>query len=502
MTNMTQRIAWIAAAVVFAMHALGNAHYGFFRDELYFIICGRHPQWGYVDQPPIVPLLAALTQIGGHSLWLLRIVPALFAAGGAYVTVLLAAEYGGGAFAQSFAALIYCFTGVLLSFGGKVGTDEVGLLTWPLIALLVVRITKGADPRWWLAAGALAGISFESKYSVLFFLVALVTGLLLTAQRRILWNRWHWLGVAAALLIALPNVLWQAQHGFPMWELLQAGQNGKNVIVGPALYIVQELLITNPFLAPVWIVGVVWLFRQPQLRFLGWLYVLLIGEMIVFHGKHYYPANVYPIVIAAGAVPIEAWTKRTSTRIAYCAYACVFGLLFLPLSLPVLPVPAFFAYQTALAKLLPVPRAALATEHDRELSPLPGDWADMHGWPELAATVASIYNALSPDERAKAVVFGGNYGEAAAVQFFAPGIPVISSHNQYWLWGPAPYDGSIMIQINGTCWAKEGYFTSHTIAARTTSPYAISYEHDIPINICRGLKIPVARLWTESKNYE
>jgi hypothetical protein len=500
---MTRRIAWLAAAVVILVHAIGNAHYGFFRDELYFIVCGRHPQWGYVDQPPLVPLLSALTQTGGHSLWLLRTVPALFAAGAVFVTVLLVAELGGGIFAETLAALVFLFDGVLLSFGGKVGTDEVGLLAWPLLAYLVVRIVKGADPRLWIAFGVIAGIAFESKYSVLFFLTALAAGILVTSHRAIIWNRWCGLGALIAGAIALPNILWQAHYHFPMWELLEAGQHGKNVIVGPLLYIVQEILITHLFLFPVWVIGVIWLFLRPQFRFLGWLYVILIAEMLVFHGKHYYPASVYPIVIAAGAVAIDTWTARTQIgRVAILAYTLVLGPLFIPFSLPVLPVPDFLAYASRLNDVLRIPKGTLATEHDRETSALPGDWADMQGWPQLAAIVQRVYDGLPPADRARAVVLGGNYGEAAAVQFFAPGIPVIGVHNQYWLWGPGTYDGSVMIQINGTCWAKEHYFTSRTIAATTTWPWAIAYEHGIPINVCRGLKIPVARLWSESKTYE
>ncbi|HEV7180572.1 MAG TPA: glycosyltransferase family 39 protein, partial [Candidatus Baltobacteraceae bacterium] len=177
-----RNIPLIAAAIVFIVHLAANPHYGYFRDELYFIICGFHPQFGYVDQPPVVPLLSAGSQLFGHSLFLLRAVPAAFAAGGVYVTCLLAAEYGGGAFAQLLAALVFFFTGVLSSFGMKVSTDEVGLFTWPLLALLIVRITKGADPRLWLAAGAVAGLSIESKYSVFFFLAALLAGLLLAPQ--------------------------------------------------------------------------------------------------------------------------------------------------------------------------------------------------------------------------------------------------------------------------------------------------------------------------------
>jgi hypothetical protein len=496
------RMAWLAAAAVFLVHAIGNAHYGFFRDELYFIICGRHPQFGYVDQPPVVPLLAALTQIGGHSLWLLRLVPALCAAGGAYVTVLLVVEFGGGVFAQALATVVFLFCNVLLSFGGKVGPDEIGLWAWPLCALLVVRIVKGADARLWLAAGLTAGIAIQSKYAIVFFLVALLIGLLLTPQRRVLANAWFFAGAALFALIALPNLLWQAHYGFPMWQLLRNGQSGKNIIAGPLLYLVQQVLITNLFLFPVWVIGVIWLITRPNIRFLGYLYVILIAEMIVSHGKHYYPADVYPIVIAAGAVPIEAWTRRLLLlRVVVMAYALVLGPLFVPFSLPILSEPGFIAYQQRLNDALHIPKSTLATEHGRENSTLPGDWADMHGWEQMAAVVKSVYDALPPAERAKAVVFGGNYGEASAIAFFDPGIPVISEHNQYWLWGPAPYDGSVLVQINGSCWADDKYFASRTVAATIRSPYAIEYENGIPVNICRGLKIPVSQLWAESKLY-
>lgn len=498
------RVAWPAAVVVFIVHAIGNAHYGFFRDELYFIICGEHPQFGYVDQPPLVPLLAALTQLGGHSLWLLRAVPALFAAGGAYVTCLLAAELGGGVFAEALAALAFLFCGVLLSFGGKVGTDEVGLLTWPLIALLILRVVRGAHPRLWLWVGLLAGISFESKYSIVFYLVAAIAGLLATPQRRAMWNWWFAAGTGIMLALALPNVAWQAHNGFPMWELLRNGQSGKNVIVGPGVYVIQEILITNPFLFPVWAIGLVALLRDRTARFLGIAYIVLIVEMMVLHGKHYYPADIYPILFAAGAAAIGRWTVHAAgTRAAILAYTLVLGPAFLPLSLPVLPVPQFLSYEAKLGEIMHLPKGILATEHGRDTTALPGDYADMHGWPQLAARVKTIYDTLPAAERAHAVVFGGNYGEAAAIAFFDPGIPVIGTHNQYWLWGPAPYEGNAtMIQINGTCWAAERYFRSRTIATRFDVPWTVAWETNIPINLCRGLKVPVATLWDESKLYE
>ncbi len=498
---MKHRNALLAAVVVFIVHALGNAHYGFFRDELYFIICGRHPQFGYVDQPPVVPLLAALTQVAGHSLWLLRAVPALFGAAGAYVTVLLAEEFGGGDAAQWIAALVYLFCPVLLSFGMKVSTDEVGLFTWPLLAYLLVRIIRGADRRLWLVVGAVAGLTIESKYSVLFFLAALLIALLATRERRILADRWAGAGFAVALLIALPNALWQMHYGFPMWHLLEAGENGKNIKVGPLMYLVQELLITNIFLAPVWIIGVVRLLRTSQFRFLGYAYVLLILEMIVLHGKHYYPADVYPIVIAAGAVSLEAATRIRALRIAAFAYILLLGPVFVPLALPVLPVPVYLSYQTHIREILHVSKRELATEHGRERTKLPGDWADMHGWPAMAATVARIYGSLPPAERAQAVVAASNYGEASAIEFFAPGIPVISGHNQYWLWGTHGASGNVLIDVNGDCGASMHLYQHSRRVTTFDAPNAIGWERDIPIMLCTGIRRPLAEIWPMVRNY-
>ncbi len=493
---------WFAAAVVFLIHALGNAHYGFFRDELYFIICGFHPQWGYVDQPPVVPLMAAATQLFGHSLWLLRAVPALFAAAAAYTTCLLVLEFGGGVFAQALATLVFLFTLVLMSFGMKVSTDEVNLLTWPLLAYLLTRLVKGADPKLWIVAGAVAGVTLESKYSVIFFLIALTLGLLLTPQRRILGNGWFAAAVVLMTIVALPNFQWQAHYGFPMAELLRNGQNGKNIEVGPLMYLVQEIIITNLLLFPVWIIGLIWLLRATSFRFLGYAYMILIAEMILSHGKHYYPGAVYSILIASGAVAIEGWTRRASiVRYAALAYTLTLGPLFVPFALPMLSEQTFLAYQDHLLATLHMSRAITATEHGRETAALPGDWADMHGWPEMAATIKRLYDGLPPGERTQAVIVASNYGEAAAVQFFAPSVPVVSGHNQYWLWGSRGYSGNVVIDVNGDCGAKHALFTRAERAATFNAPFTVAYETNIPLMVCRGIKEPLAKLWPGKKEY-
>ncbi|HTU81007.1 MAG TPA: glycosyltransferase family 39 protein [Candidatus Acidoferrales bacterium] len=494
-----------AASLTLIVHAAGNPHYGFFRDELYFIICGFHPAWGYVDQPPVVPLLAAGSQLFGHSLFLLRLIPALFAAAGAYVTCVFAAELGGKPFAQVVAALAYAFAGVLMSFGTKVGPDMVGLWLWPLCALYVLRIARGGDPRLWLAAGAVAGVSLESKYSVLFFAVAILTGLLLTPQRRILGTGWFVAGMALAAAVALPNFAWQAMHGFPMMELLRNGQNGKNVVAGPGLYLFQQLLLTNLFLSPIWIVGLIWLLRDGTARFLGYTYVVLIALMVVFHGKHYYPGDVYPILMAAGGVAVEALVaaRFAWVRAPLVAAMIPAGLFFLPFSLPVLPEPAMLRYSQWVAGALHLSKSTMATEHHQS-SALPSDWADMHGWPELARTVARVYDALPPRQRAAAAIVTSNYGEAAAIDFFGPAYglpPALSGHNNYWLWGTHGASGDVIVDVNGDCGASRNLFRASHLAATFDAPWVISYEHDAPIMLCTGIREPLAGLWPSLRRY-
>ena len=344
-----ERLPWLMAAVTLLFHALANPHYGFFRDELYFIICGRHPALGYVDQPPLVPLLAAASQVFGKSLFLLRLVPALCAAAAVYVTCLLVREMRGGAYAQVLAGVTVLLAPVLAAFGGQLSTDSLQMVLWPLTALYVLRVCNGGSPRWWLAAGAASGVAFEAKYSVLFFAVALLAGVALSPQRRVLVSKWFAAGIALGAAIALPNVLWQAHYGFPIVELLHNGQLGKNVVLSPLAYAGQQLALMNPVLSLVWLAGLVMLLRDSALRWMGYAYLLLMAAMIATHGKDYYPAAVYPMLIAAGGCAIETWTVRAIMwRPVIAVAAAVCGLMLIPMALPVLPERAFIAYEKTL----------------------------------------------------------------------------------------------------------------------------------------------------------
>jgi hypothetical protein len=496
------RLAWIAAGLTFLFHLVANPHYGFFRDELYFIVCGRHPAWGYVDQPPLVPLIAAGSQIFGLSLVALRATAAFFAAAGVFVSCRLVQEWGGGKFAQLLAAIVVALTPVLCAFGEKVGPDMVGLWLWPLAALYVARMINGADPRLWLAAGAALGISGEAKYSVLFFGIAMLAGIALSPSRTILRTAWFVAGMGLAVLIVLPNFLWQAAHQFPMWQLLRNDQIiGKNVALSPPAFLLQELLITNLFLAPVWIVGFVRAFLDARLRWVGWTYVLLIAMMIALHGKHYYPADVYPLLIGAGALTIEAWTQRSAVlRPAIVAAAVLLALWLVPLVEPILPENEIAAYMAFLAQKLHV---NTASEVHRPVA-IGQDFADMHGWPQLAALVARVYDSLPPAQRAQTAIVANNYGEAAAIDVFGGAYhlpPALSGHNNYWIWGTHGYTGNVVIDVHGDCGASQHLFRSARLAATFDAPWVMSYEQEIPIMVCRGIRVPIANLWPKLKHY-
>jgi hypothetical protein len=284
---------------------------------------------------------------------------------------------------------------------------------------------------------------------------------------------------------------------------LRNGHDNKNIHAGPLLYVFQQILITNLVFWPVWVIGLVVSFRDGATRFLGYAYVLLIVMMLVLGGKDYYPADFYPILLAAGAVAIARWVRRPIWRGAVAAIVTVAGLIFVPFSLPVLSEDAMAAYQTRIESALGVHKSVLQNERGADAT-LPNDWADMHGWPELAKEVAAVRDRLTPVQRWDATIYASNYGEASAIDFFGPALglpPALSGHNNYWLWGPGVFDGATLIEIGGHCFAGLHAYANDTVAAYVDNPWAISYERHLPINVCTGPRMTLRQLWPLLKNY-
>jgi 4-amino-4-deoxy-L-arabinose transferase-like glycosyltransferase len=487
------------AALPFALHLAALTKYGFFRDELYFIVCGRHPAFGYVDQPPLVPLLAAASQSAGESLWLLRIGPALFHCGAVLAACAVARLLGGGRGAQVLAGLAAGTSPLLLGVTATLNTTALEPLTWTAIAYAALRAVLRNEPRWWVGAGIAAGVSLENKYGLAFLLVALVAGLAVAGPRTTFGRREFWLGAALACALAAPSLIWQTLHGWPFLELLHAGANGKNVVVPPAAWLAGQVLIVSPPFAPLWIAGILLLTLQARVRFLGLGVLFVFAAFIALHAKDYYLAGVYPLLFAAGGVALERGARNAALRTTYALTATAATLVFAPLALPLLPEPAFIAYAAAMQRIVHV--GVPASEH-HQAARLPQTFADMHGWRELADRVAVVERSLSPADRASAAIFAQNYGEAAAVDVFGDhALPVISGHNNYYLWGPR---GShpVLIVVGGTQRVYERIFRDVRQAETVRSRYAMPYENDLPIFVARDPRADIAQLWPKLRHYE
>lgn len=496
--------AVVLGVLTFAIHLLANGGYGIFRDELYFIVCGQRPDWGYVDQPPLVPLIAAWSYaLAGDWLTGFRLVPGLVFAITVGATAQFARLVGGGRFAQWLAGLCALAAPQYLANGVFVSTDMFQPLTWLGVAWCLVKLVQTSNQRWWIALALVMAFSLWSKYAIIFFIAALAVGAVFTPLRASLAKPWIYIAAALAAVLVLPNILWQQAHGWPFLELGSAAVHGKNRVLSPLTFFGQQLLIMGPALALVWGAGL-WKFAiKPQYaayRVFPITYGLLAVFFIVEHGKAYYLTPVYPILFAGGALFWEEKLKGLWGRGVAAFLAVSTGVVLAPLAMPVLPEESYIAYSEAIG----ISPKATAGEN-LKLARLPQHFADMHGWPEMAAKVAAAYRALPPADRAKAVFFGTNYGEAAAVDVYGRRLglpPAISGHNQYWLWGPRGADGSVIIEIGGTREQHLEDFDSVELAGRLDDPYAMPYETDQPVWIERGLKRPLAEVWPEVKHYE
>ena len=418
--------SWVASAalVAFAVLTVLSTRYGYHRDELYFRML--KPAWGYVDQPPLTPFIArTFTAVFGDSLWALRLPASLCVAGAVVLVALTTRELGGGRAAQAISAWGFAFAAFPIVAGHILLTATVDLAVWAAVILFVVRALLRDTPRWWLLAGAVVGLSFYNKLLVVLLLIGLAVGLAFVGPRSAFRSKWVWAGVAVALVVGSPNLVYQATHHWPQLQMAGVITSDKGPTDRIVLIPFQFIIMGPPM---IWIMGFRALLRQPEWRpvkALAIAYPVVLVLVLISGGQLYYPFGLLAFLFAAGAVVAGANAERlVSQRRAAVIALSVSTAVTAVLALPLLPV--------TVVGHTPIPAINQGTR-------------DQIGWPTYVQTLSSVYSGLSPSDQARAIVLTGNYGEAGAVARYLPSIPVYSGHNELWSYGPPPADRTVAV---------------------------------------------------------
>jgi hypothetical protein len=488
--------------------------YGYFRDEFYYIACGRHLAWGYVDHGPVVAVQARLGELlFGDSLFAIRIFSAIAGAIMVFLGGLVAWALGGRRSAQALAMLGLICCPQYIGTDGFLSMNSFEPMFWTFCVLALVLMQNGRPERfWWPMLGTVGGIGILNKPSMPMFLVALLLGLLCTPERRVLFSRWALIGILLMLVIPLPYVAWQYQNHWAMAEFLHNGAvYHKNITLGPLAFFLAQFANMQPVNALLWITSVSALLRGKSIqrgRWLGLAFVFFFAMAFLSHAKDYYLSPIYPAFFAAGAI---AWEHRfAASRLVkrgnifafpvFEALLVVTTAIVLPMASPVLKPQTWVRYTTALH--LPHDNTERAAT-----GPLPQFFADRFGWQQEAGIVIAAYRSLSPQEQQQVCIFGNNYGEAASIDFFnrlndAGLPPAISGHNTYYLWGPHHCDPNVSIAvISDTPSEIAMKYSSVTVVGHLDHPYAMPYEHK-NIYLLRNRRSNAPFLWSDEKHYD
>lgn len=481
-------------AVKALVHLAVVNRYGYHGDELYFIECGRHLAFGYVDHPPLIPWIARLADELGGSLLALRFSAIAAGTGTMVFAALLVRDWGGRWRAQLLALLCLLLAPAHLRIAAMLDIPVVEVFLCTATAYLVARSLSHRERRTWLLAGSALGLAILAKHSSGLWAAALAIGILATPNRRVLAGRWPWFGVAVAIAFVLPNLVWQAENEFATFEFMRTLRQGVLAEQGRGLFVAGQLLYFHPLAVPVWIAGLVFAFtregraaRPFALLFLG-VFVLL----FVLGGKPYYLASAYPPVLAAGGIALERWLRaRVTTWRTLVASLATSGAALALLTLPILPLRTVDA---AIGSLLGWAVPPIALTHDMH---------GMYGWEEHAATVDRVYRSLPPNERDRASVLTGSYSQASAVNVFRQEATprAVSGNMTYYLWGPDGARGDVLIAYGLPLDLLEHHYRVCTESARIDAPLARPWDTNLPVYVCREPRGTVADLWPELRRF-
>ena len=428
---------------------LQNSVYEPHRDEFLYLAEGHHMAWGFMEVPPLLSVFAWLVHIGGDSLFWIKCWPSLFGAINFIIVGKTIEKLGGKLFAL-FLGFLPFVTGVYLRIHFLFQPNFLEIFFWTMIAWSMVTYIQTKENKWLYIFGASAGLGMMSKYSVSFFIIALLSGLLLSRERKIFANK-HFYGAGVlAFIIFLPNLVWQYQHHFPVVFHMKELQQTQLQYISPAGFLKDQLLMNLPCFF-IWIAGLIWVSFNGsalQYRFIGWAYVIVIALLLAGHGKNYYALGAYPILFAFGAFQLEQLTlvRFKFFRWLMLGFPLAIAYVFIPLALPILPPSKLADYykQRHLEKT-----GALQWE-DLRNHPLPQDFADMLGWEEMAKKTAAAYHTLSSEEKKHTILFCDNYGQAGAVNYYAGKyhLPEVFSDNAsflYWMPQHNDFDNLVLV---------------------------------------------------------
>jgi hypothetical protein len=479
--------AWVIAAGYVVLELAVSDRYGFQQDELYFLVASHHLAFGYVDQPPLAVLLARATDLFGVNPTAIRILPAL--AGGAMVVLAarLAAIFGGARAARVIAALAVAIAPVFLGAMHVGNTTPYDLLAWTVVTVCVATALLRDRPRWWLGAGVAAGIGVEDEYLVLTLLAALVIGILVTsAHRAVIRTPWPWLGGVIALAIWLPNLSWQFANGWPQLTMASALHRQNTSAGNYAAGLPAQLIYAGLLGIPLVIAGMITLWRDARLRFLGVAATLVLIYVLAWiPGKVYYADGILPAVLAAGSVSAERWIARArrprARRAAIGALALAGTLVALPGVLPLLPVASVHEVSGATSI------------------------ADGIGWPQLTAEVAAQNAALTRAGQPPASVFTGDYAQAGALETYGGPYhlpPVISGHNTFWLWGPGDASDTTVLYVDAAGQLTPYFANCRQLAVYNPPDQVKNDWNDLAIGVCTGPSGSWTTLWPHMRHYD
>lgn len=503
---------FLLSLTYFLLHIVTGWQYGYFRDELYFLSMSEHLDFGYVDVPPIVPLLMRLSRaVLGDSVFALHVLPAIAGALTVFLGGLIAKRLGGGSYAMTLTSVTLMSAPMFYAYSSLFTYNCFDqLMSCLFIYILAGILAHGGTPNRifpWVLLGLCSGIGVMVKLTFLFVGFGFAAALLMVDHRRLYVSRRFWTAALISLVVSLPYLFWQMRHDFITWEYLSSYSQFKTSSVTVFDFSLTQILALNFVSAPLWLAGLYSLFAQKQLRFrlLGWMAVILFILVIGLDGKYYMTAACYYAPLAAGAVIAEKWFTATGMRAAQYSYMAglfVVGLILLPMSVPVLAPSQYLATYSHVEAGI----ARLIRTDTLSATGLPHHFADRFGWEELAQTVAHVYRSLPAQDQAQCAILAANYGEAAAIDFFGAkyNLPkAISGHLSYYTWGYRSYSGDVVLAVGFPEYSRTQFellFEDVSIAAYCRSQYARSIENDIPVFLCKRSRAPLGQLWPRLEN--